>query len=102
MSGIGLVEAIDAVRAELAQSVRAGTGARDDLQFPVGSVELTFQVGVTRADANSGKLSIKVLELGRERTWEEQSVHTVTVSLGAPVDGAGDPVKVVKRQAMKP
>jgi len=94
------VEAVDAVREELVQAVLAGAG--HPLQFPVQSVQLTFQVGITRAGGGSGKVSLKVLELGRERRREEQSVHTVTVNLGAPVDDAGLPFKVVAQSTEKP
>ena len=45
MGKIGLVEAIDALRSELAEAVEKAQG--QEIQFPIGSVQLEFQVGVT-------------------------------------------------------
>ncbi len=39
---IGLAETIDALHAELAAAVKRGQG--QEIQFPIGSVELEFQV----------------------------------------------------------
>jgi hypothetical protein len=100
MDEIGLKDAIAAVREELVQSVLAGDG--HPLRFPVESIELTFQVGVTRDETRHGKVILKVLELGRERRHEEQSVHIVTLNLGAPVGPTGETYKVIKEEPRSP
>lgn len=100
MVEIGLVEAVGAVREELVQAVLAG--AQRPLQFPLEGVQLTFQIGVTRESAPGAKLKFWILELGHERRDQQQSVHTVTINLGAPVDDAGKPFKVTARSAEKP
>ncbi len=100
MEEIGLVEAIEAVREELVQAVLAG--AQRPLQFPLEGVELTFQVGVTREHAPGGKLKFWILQLGYEQRDQHQSVHTVKVNLGAPLDDAGTPFKVTARSTEKP
>ena len=48
MEKIGLVETIDALRTELASAVEKAQG--QEIQFPIGSVQLEFQVGVTQED----------------------------------------------------
>lgn len=100
MEEIGLVEAIQAVREEVVQAVLAG--AQRPLKFPLEGIQLTFQVGVTRDSATGGKLKFWVLELGREQRHQQQSVHTVMVNLGAPLDDAGQPFKVTAPFTKKP
>ena len=97
---IGLVEVIDAVRSELVEA--QARGADREVQFPVGAVQLEFQVGVTREATGNGKLRVWVLELGGGARYERESVHTVTVNLEAPVDREGRPVKVSRRSPRKP
>lgn len=99
-SEIGLVEAIASIRAELSEAVAAGLD--QDVQFPVEGVDLEFQVGVTRSASGSGGLRFWVFELGAEAGYEDQSVHTVTVRLGAPVDALGETVKVRRLLPDKP
>ena len=89
---IGLVEAIDRVREELAAAVANGAGA--DIQFPVGEITLDFQVGLTKSTDGSGKINLYVLELGGRREYAHDTIQTVTVVLGPPVDASGDPIKV--------
>lgn len=100
MDKIGLVEAIEALRAELIDAVK--NSQDEDIQFPVGPVQLAFQIGVTR-DANAGgKLRFWVLELGGGGGYSAETVHTLTVNLEAPVDMAGHPVKVSRFATDKP
>jgi hypothetical protein len=100
MEEIGLVEAITAVREELVQAVLAG--AQHPLRFPLEGVQLTFQVGVTRDSAPGGKLRFSILELGYQQRHQTQSVHTVTLNLGAPRDDSGTPFKVTAHFPEKP
>jgi hypothetical protein len=77
-------------------------GADQDLQFPVESVELQFQVGVTREKSGSAELKVWVVEFGGNAGVTREDVHTVTVTLGAPVNEDGEPVKVRRRRREKP
>jgi Trypsin-co-occurring domain 2 len=100
MERIGLREAIHAVRSEL---IAATADATDQpVQFPVGSVQLEFQVGVTRDAGADGKVRFWVLELGASGRHQDQSVQTVTVNLEPPVDLEGRPVKVSRGSSSKP
>jgi hypothetical protein len=100
VSEIGLVETIDALRAELAASIEL---ARDtDVQFPVAGVQLEFHVGVKReADGKAG-VRFWVVELGGGGSYARESIQTVTVTLGAPVDRSGAPVKVTDVSVQRP
>lgn len=97
---IGLVEAIEAVRAELTRAVEENVDK--DIQFPVDKVELEFHVGVTRGAGATGGIRFWVIELGGKASYESESVHTVKVSLGAPVDSQGKTIKVMRTVSYKP
>ncbi len=62
MDRIGVSETIDALRAELRAAITQAEG--QEIQFPVGGVQLEFQVGITREGSADGKLKVWVLELG--------------------------------------
>jgi hypothetical protein len=100
MDKIGLPEAIEAVRAELRRAVAQGED--QDIQFPVGELQLEFQVGVTREGTVDGKLRVWVLEFGAGGSYAKESVQTVTLTLEPPVDAQGQPIKVRRRSAVKP
>ena len=69
MEKIGLVETIDALRSELAAAVKKAQG--QEIQFPVGSVQLEFHVGVTKdVDAKAG-VKFWVIELGAESGYAQ-------------------------------
>ncbi|GAA1613595.1 hypothetical protein GCM10009733_007130 [Nonomuraea maheshkhaliensis] len=100
MEEIGLPEAIAEVRAGLLAAMEQG--ADQDLQFPIESVELQFQVGVTREKSGSGGLKVWVVEFEGGAGVTREDVHTVTVTFGSPVDQDGEPVKVRRRRREKP
>jgi hypothetical protein len=97
---IGLVEAIEAVRAELTLAV--AQNADKEIQFPVDKVDLEFHVGITRTASGTGGIRFWVIELGGNASHESESVHTVKVSLGAPVDSQGKTIKVTRAVSYKP
>jgi hypothetical protein len=100
MSQIGLVDVVQALRAELARASALAVGS--DVQFPVGQVTLEFQVGVTRSAEASGGVRFWVLELGASAGLASESVQKVTIVLEPPVDAAGRPIKVGSGSAEKP
>ena len=92
MERLGLAEAMEALRAELAQA--AAEGAASGFQFPVAGVQLEFHVGVTKAGEGKAGVRFYVVELGGSGKYAREEIQTVTVTLGAPVDHNGDPVKI--------
>jgi len=100
MGKIGLVETIDALRSELAAAVEKAQG--QEIQFPIGSVQLEFQVGVTWDAKATGGVKFWVLELGASGSYANESVQKVTLNLEAPVDAEGRAVKVTRRLQQKP
>jgi len=100
MEKIGLVETIDALRSELAAAVEKAQG--QEIQFPIGSVQLEFQVGVTWDTGATGGVKFWVLELGASGSYANESVQKVTLNLEAPVDAEGRAVKVTRRSQQKP
>ena len=100
MAEIGLSEAIAAVRAELAAAVEQGGDA--EFQFPVNGVQLEFHVAVTTTSEGRAGVKFYVVELGGAGSYAREEVQTVTVTLGAPVDRAGEVVKVTRQSRQKP
>ena len=95
-----MVETIDALRSELAVAVKKAQG--QEIQFPIGSVQLEFQIGVTwDAEAKAG-IKFWVLELGASGSYANESVQKVTLNLEAPMDAEGRAVKVTRRSQEKP
>ncbi len=92
--GIGLEQAITQIRAELLAARVSGEGAA--VRLPVESVTVELKVVATKEAG--GKAGFKVpfvdLELGGSGSVSSERTSTVTVVFGAPVDQAGNPVKV--------
>jgi hypothetical protein len=97
---IGLLETIEALRAEL--SAARVSGKNQDIHFPVGSVQLEFHVGVTKdIDAKAG-VKFWVIELGAEGKYSHESIQKVVITLGPPVNNQGRPVQVGREYDEKP
>jgi hypothetical protein len=100
MSEIPLVETIESLRTQLSEAAAAGSD--QEIQFPVDGVELEFHVGVTRSVGGNGGVRFWVVELGASASYGSESIHKVKVSLGAPVDAAGQTVKIRRTTSEKP
>jgi hypothetical protein len=82
-----LAEAIEGIRAELAQAMAAGEGER--LRFDVGPVELEFTVEIERnLSANAG-VKVWVVQAGGSGGLSRESSQRINVTLN-PVDTATD------------
>jgi hypothetical protein len=92
--GIGLDDALEGLRAELASAQLKAAGK--DLQFPIETLTVELKVGVTWSA--EGKAAFRVpfvgAELGGSTGMDRETLQTVTLVLGAPVDRDGNPVKV--------
>ncbi|WP_187438339.1 trypco2 family protein [Actinomadura decatromicini] len=100
MGQLGLSESIAALRAELLEALEAGEGA--EFGFDVGQIQLEFHVGVTRQAGGSGKAKFWVVELGGDGSYRREEIHRVTVTLEAPRDDDGRPIKVARGLGVKP
>jgi hypothetical protein len=94
--GIGLSDALELLRMELAAAQEKAAGT--DVQFPIETLTVELKVGVTRsADGKAGfKVPFIEVELGGSTGYNREKLQTVTVVLGSPVDREGRPVKVAK------
>jgi hypothetical protein len=97
---LALAETVEALRAELARAAAAGAGTA--FQFPVAGAELEFHVAVTKTGEGSAGVRFWVVELGAAGSYAQEEIQTVTVTLGAPVDQNGDPVKIYRGSVQKP
>lgn len=100
MERLELAETVEALRAELARAAAAGAGA--EFQFPVAGVQLEFHVAVTKTGEGKAGVKFWVVELGGAGSYAREEIQTVTVTLGAPVDQDGDPVKIYRGSPKKP
>ena len=100
MEQLELAETVDALRAELARAAAAGAGT--GFQFPADGVQLEFHVAVTKAVEGKAGVKFYVVELGGGGSHAREEIQTVTVTLGAPVDQNGQPVKIYRGSAQKP
>jgi Trypsin-co-occurring domain 2 len=96
VDGLGLAEAIEALRNNLLKARAAG--ATSDIQLPVES--MTVELTVTATREVNGKAGFKVpiveVELGGGGSRERGTGQKVTVVFGGPVDRDGNPVKVAQ------
>jgi hypothetical protein len=88
---VGLPEAIEALRRDLAAAWWDGRGHR--VRFRIEPVELTMQVGVTRESAGSAGIKWHILTLGGSRKHETAATQTLKLRL-QPVlfDESGKPL----------
>lgn len=100
--GIGLVDAIEALRADLIAVMEKGAGK--PIQFPVEKMTVELDVVATKSlDGKAGfKVPIVGVELGGGGGWSREHTQKVTVEFGSPVDQDGIPVKVARRTGEKP
>lgn len=100
MQQLELAETVEALRAELARA--AAVGAESDFQFPVAGVQLEFHVAVTKSGEGRAGVKFYVVELGGSGSYAREEIQTVTVTLGAPVDKSGDPIRIYRGSSEMP
>ena len=99
--GLGLADALELLRAELAAAQEKALG--HDLQFPIQTLTVELKLRVTRS--KEGKAGFRSVFGGRVRASagrDREDVQTVTLVLGAPVDDDGRPVRIARRSHDKP
>jgi Trypsin-co-occurring domain 2 len=89
---LGLAEVLQSLHEELADAVERS--AEGDIHFPVDEIELTVQVGVTDEGSGSGGAKFWVLQLGAELTHSRETIQTVTIRIGSPVDRRGRTIDI--------
>jgi Trypsin-co-occurring domain 2 len=92
--GVGLDEALEQLRSELASAREKAAGKA--VQFPIQTLTVELKVGITRS--RDGKAGFTVpfvgVELGGSVGRSSETLQTVTLVLGPPVDQEGNPIKV--------
>lgn len=86
-TSIGLADAIDQLRSELAAAIARGEG--QELRFKVSDIKVELAVQITRKGSGKGELSFNVLgvggKIGGEGGIDHGTTHRITLSL--TVDG---------------
>lgn len=100
--GIGLDEAIEALRVDL-EAARSRAG-KVEVRLPITSMTVELQAVVTKsADGKAGfKIPVIDLELGVGGSWSRESTQTVTIVFGPPVDRGGETFPVAEPSDKKP
>ena len=95
LHGLGLAEAVQALRADLLAAQQ--DPAHPDIRFPIREITIKLQVGAVRtADGRAGfRVPVVDLDLGGSGGWRREELQTITVVFGQPVDPSGEPVSVV-------
>jgi Trypsin-co-occurring domain 2 len=98
-AGLGLSAAIGLLRDELLEARAAG--AVSEIQLPVESMTVQLQVVATRTRDGRAGFSVPIvnMELGGSVGWQRETMQTVTIVFGGPVDRAGQPVKVTQESS---
>jgi hypothetical protein len=94
--GVGLAEALEGLRADLADAQQKAAGQA--VQFPIESLTVELKVGVTKSVDGKAGFTVPLLgvELGGGGGHASESVQTITLVLGSPVDERGNPIKVAE------
>jgi hypothetical protein len=100
MEEIGVAQTVHALKDELAEALCLAE--HDEIQFPMGSVELEFHVGIKKSGEGKAGVKFWVVELGAGGTYAAESIQKVTVKLEPPVGLDGLPIKVGRPAATKP
>jgi hypothetical protein len=97
--GLGLADAIGSLRDELLKARAAGGDS--DIQLPVESMTVQLQVAATRTRDGKAGFSVPIVnvELGGSAGWQRETMQTVTVVFGGPLDREGNPMKVAQRSS---
>ncbi len=82
---IGLAEAVQVLREELAAAQESGEG--ESLRFEVGPVELEFAVVARRSGGGKAGIQFGVVTLGVEGGLSKEETHRIKVRL-TPKDAA--------------
>jgi hypothetical protein len=92
--GVGLADALEQLRTELESAREKAAGK--PVQFPIETLTVELKVGITKS--RDGKAGFTVpfvgVELGGSAGRSTETLQTVTLVLGPPVDQDGAPIKV--------
>jgi Trypsin-co-occurring domain 2 len=88
---IGLAEAIEGLRAELAEAMEKGAGS--PVRFQAKQVTLAFHVGVTRNEGDDARLDFWIVELSKAAGYATETIQQLSITL-LPVDAEGDVIRL--------
>jgi hypothetical protein len=96
VEGIGLADAIGALRDELLKARAAG--GKSEIQLPVESMTIELKVAATKAVGAKGGFKVPFIEfeLGGDARRERHAEHLVTVVFAGPLDRQGNPVPIAE------
>ena len=92
--GVTLADALEQLRSQLASAREKAAGT--PVQFPIETLTVELKVGMTKS--RDGKAGFTVpfvgVEVGGSAGRSSETLQTVTLVLGPPVDQDGNPIKV--------
>jgi hypothetical protein len=95
--GLGLADALELLRTDLAAAHK--TSLKADVQFPIATLTIELKAALTKSKSGKAGFTIPVVgaELGGSAASERQSMQTITVNLGPPMDREGNPLRVASK-----
>jgi hypothetical protein len=96
---LGLAEAVAALRQELASAMTAGAGER--IRFELGTVEMEFQLELSKERGGEAGVKFWVVTLGGKGSTTSGSTHRVTLNL-TPKGVDGGPLGLISDTEVDP
>jgi Trypsin-co-occurring domain 2 len=97
--GVGLAEAIKALRTELGQAMAEGSG--QDIHFRLGPIEMEFQLEIENKFGGEAGIKFWVVTVGGSGSHTRGRTHRVALSL-VPVGPDGKDLEVSARLKKHP
>jgi hypothetical protein len=88
---VPLANAIADLRAELLKALQEGAGK--DLQFRLRPIELELKLAITASGEGNAGIKFWVVELGAKGSYQNETTHTLKLTL-EPVGPGGGDVKI--------
>ena len=89
MQRLSLKDTLEALRAELSESILSSEGK--EVRFEVGQIELEFQITIEQTSEGKAGIKFWVFEIGGGASAKDATVHKVKIPL-KPVWKNGSPV----------
>jgi hypothetical protein len=99
MDNVGVGEAIEALRVDLTDALRAGQG--QEVRFRLGPVELEFEVDVERQGGAGGGIKFWVVSAEAKGQLTNKTLHRIKLSL-QPIGSEEQDLAVASEQASRP
>ncbi|OHV34665.1 hypothetical protein CC117_20885 [Parafrankia colletiae] len=89
---LSLANSVEALRREILQAQADAAASGAPFYFPIKDVTIELQVGVTASVDSAASIRFWLIGLGAGGRYAQEEIQKITISLGSPVDAAGNPL----------